>query len=361
MSLSPAAQPLTFSCGLSMKNRFMLAPMTNHQSHADGRLSDDEFRWLTMRARGGFGLTMTCASHVQPVGQGFPGQLGIFSDDLLDGHKRLSAGIRREESLAVIQLHHAGTRSPETLIGQTPICPSADPQTGARAMTHDEVLQLRDDFIAAGIRAKEAGYHGVELHGAHGYIICQFLSPRYNRREDEYGGSPENRARLSFEILRAIRRECGPNFLLGMRISPERYGLQLNETLAFSQKILDAHVIDFLDVSLWDSFKYPEEENHQQQTLLAYITQLQKNDVKLTVAGKISTAKHVRQILDSGIDFVTIGRAGIIHHDYPKKVLSNPNFEPMSTPVTREHLAKEGLGEKFIDYMTRWKGFVSSE
>ncbi len=355
-----AAQPLTFPCGLRMKNRFMLAPMTNHQSHPDGRLSDDEYHWLTMRASGGFGLTMTCASHVQKSGQGFPGQLGIFSDALLDGHKRLAAGIRSADSLAVIQLHHAGTRTPHALIDQVPICPSPDPSTGARGMTHEEVLQLRDDFIAAAVRAKKAGYHGVELHGAHGYIICQFLSPHYNHRDDEYGGTPENRARIAFEILRGIREACGPAFLLGIRMSPERYGLLLTETLSFAQRLLDSALIDFLDVSLWDVFKYPEELEHQNQTLLDHFTQLDRKGIPMTVAGKISTGPQVQHILDSGIDFVTIGRAAIIHHDYPKRILANPNFEPLALPISREHLAKEGLGEKFIDYMTRWKGFVSA-
>ena len=88
----------------------MLAPMTNCQSHPDGSLSDDEFHWLTMRAKGNFGLTMTCAAHVQKLGQGFPGQLGIFCDALIDGHKRLAKTIQSQGSLAVIQLHHAGLR-----------------------------------------------------------------------------------------------------------------------------------------------------------------------------------------------------------------------------------------------------------
>ena len=87
-------EPLTFSRGPAMKNRFMLAPLTNSQSHDDGTLSDDEFHWLVMRAQGGFGLTMTCAAHVQAEGRGFPGQLGIFSDDHLEGLTRLAAAIR---------------------------------------------------------------------------------------------------------------------------------------------------------------------------------------------------------------------------------------------------------------------------
>lgn len=154
-----------------MKNRFMLAPMTNTQSHEDGKLSDEEFNWLIMRAKGGFGLTMTCASHVQFVGKGFPGQLGIYDDSQFEGHQRLAAAIKAHDSLAVIQLHHAGMRSPEDLIGEQPVCPSAIEKYNTRALSLTEVEQLRDDFIAAAVRSKEAGYDGVEVHGAHGYIL----------------------------------------------------------------------------------------------------------------------------------------------------------------------------------------------
>ena len=105
----------------------MLAPLTNTQSHDDGVLSDDEFNWLTMRAKGGFGLTMSCASHVQAVGKGFRGQLGIFGDEHIEGLKRLTDAIKSHESLAVAQLHHAGMRSPEDIIGEQPVCPDIGP------------------------------------------------------------------------------------------------------------------------------------------------------------------------------------------------------------------------------------------
>ncbi|MDG1200515.1 MAG: NADH:flavin oxidoreductase, partial [Porticoccaceae bacterium] len=145
--MSNLFQPLHFKSGTSLKNRFMLAPLTNTQSHSDGRLSDDEYHWLTMRAKGGFGLTMTCAAHVQAVGQGFPGQLGVFGDEHLEGLTRLAQGIKAEDSLAVVQLHHAGMRSPAELIGQPPVCPSDNAETGAVALSTEAVEQLIEDFI----------------------------------------------------------------------------------------------------------------------------------------------------------------------------------------------------------------------
>ena len=352
------ADPLTFACGVVMKNRFMLAPMTNLQSHEDGQLSDDEFHWLTLRAKGNFGLTMTCAAHVQAGGKGFKGQLGIYSDALLDGHVRLARAIKAHGSLAVLQLHHAGMRSPHDLIDGPPVCPSADEKTGSRALTLDEVHRLRDDFIAAAVRCQQAGYDGVEVHGAHGYILCQFLSTETNHRDDEYGGSLENRARIIHEILAGIRDQCGPGFLLGLRLSPESAGVDLVECMRVSQAVIDSGLVDFLDLSLWDSFKQPADVKYGHQSLLQYVTDLDKKDVRLTVAGKISTAAQVQQILDAGIDFVTIGRAGILHHDYPNRVIADPDFEPVPLPVTADYLRAEGLGEDFVTYMGRWKGFV---
>ncbi len=352
---------IQFPCGAKMKNRFMLAPMTNQQSYEDGQLSEEEFHWLTMRAKGQFGLVMTCASHVQAIGKGFPGQLGIFSDLHIDGHKKLVEGIKKEGSLAVIQLHHAGMRSPQKVINDVPVCPSANEKTGARALSLAEVKQLKQDFVSAALRSKNSGYDGVEVHGAHGYILTQFLSKEINHREDEYGGSLENRARLLLEIVDEIRSICGNTFLLGVRLSPEKFGMELEEVKWLCQKLIDDGKIDFLDVSLWDCFKKPEEEKQQSKMLLDHFTELNFQNVLLTVAGKIKSGNDVHKILKEGVDFVTIGRSAILHHDFPIKVQADKNFMPIETPVTKEYLLSEGLGLKFVDYMSRWPGFVVEE
>ncbi|ARV09157.1 NADH:flavin oxidoreductase [Winogradskyella sp. PC-19] len=350
--------PLRFKNGAQMTNRFMLAPMTNTQSHEDGKLSDEEYNWLTMRAKGGFGLTMTCASHVQFIGKGFPGQLGIYDDSQIEGHQRLVKGIKAHDSLAVIQLHHAGMRTPEDLIGEQPVCPSPIEKHNARGLSLDEVYQLRDDFITAAVRAQKSGYDGVEVHGAHGYILTQFLSADINKRDDQYGGNLENRVRLLFEIVDGIRVTCGKDFLLGVRLSPERFGMQLSEVKTVCTQLINDHDIDFLDISLWDVFKQPEETQHQNKSLLQHFADIDYKDVKWTVAGKINTGKDVSDVLDAGVDFVSIGRSAILHHDFPKKVMANPNFEPTETPVNTNYLHKEGLSEKFVTYMKRWPNFV---
>jgi 2,4-dienoyl-CoA reductase-like NADH-dependent reductase (Old Yellow Enzyme family) len=357
--MSSLFDPLPLKRGPALKNRFMLAPLTNLQSHADGRLSDDEFRWLTMRAEGGFALTMTCAASVQKAGQGFAGQLGVYDDRHIEGLARLAQAIRAQGSHAVVQLHHAGMRSPANLTGQQPLCPSDNAETGARAMTLAEVQQTRDDFIAAAKRAERAGFDGVELHGAHGYLLCQFFSPEINRREDQYGGSLENRSRLLFEIIDGVRASCGPDFSLGVRLSPERFGLRLEEIVQVAQRLMREDNIEYLDMSLWDAFKEPEDQALKGRSLMSFFTSLERGNVRLGAAGKITTGEGCRRALEAGLDFVVIGRAAILHHDFPKQIAANPNFTPTPLPVPPDYLRNEGLGEAFVGYMRTWKGFVA--
>jgi 2,4-dienoyl-CoA reductase-like NADH-dependent reductase (Old Yellow Enzyme family) len=351
--------PLALTRGPALKNRFMLAPLTNLQSHADGRLSDDEFRWLEMRARGGFAVVSTCASHVQACGQGFPGQLGIWSDIHLEGLARLATALKAAGATALVQLHHAGIRSPRDLIGTGPVGPSADEATHARALTIDEVHRLRDDFVAAAVRAERAGFDGVELHGAHGYILCAFLSAETNRRTDEYGGSLENRSRIVFEIIEGIRSQCRPDFTLGIRLSPERFGMRLAEARALFERLVAGGRIDFIDLSLWDVFKAPNEPEFAGQPLVDWFTSLPRGDVRVGVAGKILDAATARRCLAHGADFVILGRAAILHHDFPERVRSNPDFAARSLPVPVAHLRQEGLGPAFVGYLQTWKGFVA--
>ena len=352
--------PLTFSHGPAMKNRFMLAPLTNRQSYEDGRISQEEFHWLTMRAQGGFGLTMTCASHVQAIGKGFPGQLGIWSDEHIAGLTRLVGATHSHKSIAISQLHHAGMRSPKEIIGEAAVCPSNDEKTGARALSRSEVKQLIEDFISAAVRAEQSGFDGVELHGAHSYILCQFFSSEINRRDDEYGGDLENRSRILFEIIDGVRSRCGKDFILGVRLSAERFGIKLNDSVQIAQRLMSEDNIDFLDMSLWDVFKEPEEEAHQGRTLMSFFTELDRHNTRLGVAGKIRTPREAEATLAAGADWIMLGRAAMLQHDFPNRYKANPSFRPVEMPVTRKYLESEGISKKFQGYIEgRWPEFFA--
>jgi 2,4-dienoyl-CoA reductase-like NADH-dependent reductase (Old Yellow Enzyme family) len=353
--------PLTFRNGVCARNRVVVAPMTNQQSHADGSLSDDELRWLALRAEGGFGVVETCAAHVALDGQGWEGELGIFDDRLLPGLTRLAGTLRTRGALGIVQIFHGGARSPAKLIGQRPFSASeieGDPAQ-PRAATSDDIARVIVQFRDAAVRAHRAGFEGVELHGAHGYLLNQFLSA-YNRREDAYGGAPfENRARLLREATRAVRAAVPASFVVGVRISPEDFGnskgIDIDESLTLASWLADDG-IDFLHISLWDSFantkKRPEEH------AVPLFRRALPAEIPLLVAGGVWTREQAETLLARGADAVALGRAAIVNPDWPASA-EDPVWQPRRPPLTTEELRERGLSDGFIQYMRRWKGFVS--
>ena len=354
------SDPLPLARGPTWPNRVTLAPLTNWQSHADGTLGDDEYRWLTMRARGGFGMTMTCAAHVQSSGQGFPGQLGAWSDAQLSGLARLADGIHAGGSVSCLQLYHGGRRADSGLTGQPRVAPWDDAETGARALSTAEVEQLVQDFTAAARRAEQAGFQGVELHGAHGYLLAQFLDAAHNLRDDRWGGSFANRSRIVFELIDGIRAATGPQFQLGLRLSPERFDIRMSESLALAQQVMAGGKLDYLDMSLWDCFKPPQDPAYAEQPLIAHFAALPRGNTRLGVAGKIMDAGTAQRCLQAGADFVLIGRAAMLHHDFARRALADPGFRSIERPVSRAHLEAEGLGPAFVHYVaSTWPRFVA--
>ncbi|MGE0384126.1 MAG: NADH:flavin oxidoreductase [Gammaproteobacteria bacterium] len=358
--MTSLSDPLDLGRGPVMANRFMLAPLTNLQSHDDGTLSDDEHRWLTMRAAGGFGATMTCAAYVQQGGKAFPGQLGISSDAHLPGLARLARDIAATGSVSSVQLHHGGERARRELSGEDLVAPWDGGEFGTRAMTTAEVEGSIEAFIAAAVRAEKAGFHGVELHGAHSYLLCEFLNAEKNLRGDRYGGSYENRTRMLREIIDGVRAATGSGFHLGVRLSPERHGMGLAEAMRLAEEIMTGGQVDYLDMSLWNCFKPPVEAEHAGRPLIDWFTGLERGTCRLGVAGKLMSTATAQACLDHGADFVLIGRGAMLHHDYPRRALADAGFQTIALPVTRDYLRAEGLGEAFVQYVTStWKTFVS--
>src|SRR5262249_41520729 len=151
------------------------------------------------------------------------------------------------------------------------------------------VEQLVEDFVAGAQRAERAGFQGVELHGAHGYVLAQFLSPEHNRRSDRYGGSLENRARILFEIIDGVRRSCRPDFQLGVRLSADGDGGRVGERRAGGAEFRRQARIDWLDMSLGDARKPPVEEAYTNRPLRACFPDLPRGKVRRGVGGKIMT------------------------------------------------------------------------
>jgi len=359
MPVSDLFKPLTLLHGPSMRNRFMMAPIVNQLSEYNGTASEFDHVWLDQLAQGGYALIQTGASTVEAGGIAYPRQLGIHSDDHLPGLTRIASKIREGGGLSAVQLHHAGHRA-NPMMGGIPSPASNYSVPGVGAITTHEVERIRDSFIMAAKRAQIAGFDGVALHGAFGWILSEFMSPDLNDRNDKYGGSLENRARLTLEVIEGIRRECRPDFQIGWRLSIERYGHVLDELRAVAAYIFDRELVDYMDLALWDSAQLVLEGPHRGKTMLSLFTELPRKGVRLGVAGKISTARRAGELLDEGCDFVLIGRAGIIQRDFPLQVKADPMYETAKMPVMAEYLRKGGLPERFINYLRGWETIVIS-
>jgi 2,4-dienoyl-CoA reductase-like NADH-dependent reductase (Old Yellow Enzyme family) len=155
----------------------------------------------------------------------------------------------------------------------------------------------------------------VELHGAHGYILTSFLSTA-NDRLDEFGGSFSNRIRSLLQIVSNIRARCGKSFLLGVRLSAERYGLEMTEVVKLSQLLCDSREVDYLDFSLWDTFKHPADTNLSFRSLASHFPGIVRKGVRLGATGKIIGGISAITALELGFDFVFVGRAAVLHHDF---------------------------------------------
>lgn len=357
MSVSSLFEPLTLLHGPEMRNRFMLAPLTNQQSDLNGAATEFDQEWIRQLSQSGYALVHTCATTVEAGGIAFERQLGIHSDAHLPGLTQIATSIRKGGGLSSVQLHHAGHRANPRL-GGVPSPASSRTLPGIAAVTTEEVEHIRDSFIAAAKRAEQAGFDGVAPHGAFGWILSEFMSPLLNDRKDKYGGSLENRARLTIEVIEGIRRACGPDFQIGWRLSIERYGLLLEELREIVSEILHRELIDYLDLALWDSAQIVGTGTFRGKTMLSVFTDIPRGGVRVGTAGKIMSAQRCAELLDEGCDFVLIGRAGILERDFPLRVKADPQHESPKLPVTAGFLREGGLSERFINHLRGWESFV---
>lgn len=300
-------------------------------------------------------MTMTCAAYVSPAGQAWSGQLGVAHDRHVAGLTRLADGLRETGTRSSVQLHHGGRRSDPALHGGDNVAPWDDPTKQTRALSTTEVEQVVEDFVLAAERSEQAGFDGVEVHGAHGYLICQFLDGRHNHRTDGYGGSLERRSRVLFDVLKGIRARTGPDFQLGLRLTPQGAGVVLDEGVAVAEQVMTSGLVDYVDMSLWDVYGTDADGS----LVMDRFTALPRGDAALGVAGKILSATDAAWCLEHGADFVTIGTGAILHHDFPVQAIADAGFISVTPPVTREHLLAESVGPSFVDYLAEgWDDFV---
>ncbi|MFO0624147.1 MAG: NADH:flavin oxidoreductase [Polyangiales bacterium] len=351
--------PLTLRPGVVSRNRVWLAPLTNQQSHADGTLSDLELHFLARRADGGFGLVETCAAYVSQDGKAWPGELGVHDAAMIPGLTRLARRLHDGGALASVQLFHGGLRASQAVSGLTPWSPSAhtdEPDNVSREGTEADIARVIADFAAAARRCADAGFDSVELHGAHGYLLSQFLSTTYNRRTDGWGGDLVGRARLLREVTRAVKA-AAPSLVLAVRLSPEDFGqtrgIDLDESLQVARWLVDDGA-EVLHLSLWraarNTTKRPEA--HPTGLFRAAVGP----SIPLVVAGAIWTHADAEAQLALGADAVALGRAAIANHDWPAKA---DDATLHRAPVDPARLVEEGASPRFVEYLRAFRGFVA--
>lgn len=240
---------------LPLKNRLVMPPMNSRTANTDGTVSQRTIDYYTRRARGGVGLVVVEIVAVDPVYVVSPTQLRLSDDRFIPGLERLARAIKESGARAGVQLHHPGRQAPSSVTGAQPVAPSPIPSRGnqevPRELSVGEIETLVTRFAEAARRAKDAGFDAIELHGAHGYLLCQFLSPYSNRRQDGYGGDTQRRARFPLEVVRGVRSRLGQDFPIIFRLSAEEHvegGLTLEEG-GLIARMLEAAGVNAISVS----------------------------------------------------------------------------------------------------------------
>ncbi|MFZ3047324.1 MAG: NADH:flavin oxidoreductase [Desulfatirhabdiaceae bacterium] len=214
--------------GLTLQNRFVRSATWEGMATLEGGVTPKLTNTMIILAKGGVGLIISGHAYVRKDGQASPWQLGIYSDTQMDGLRWLASAVHESGGKMVIQLTHAGNFSAENLTGQPPVVASAYEglgKTPRKEITSIDIPELVDAYALAAGRAKSAGFDGVQIHSAHGYLLSQFLSPIFNRRKDKYGGSIENRVRIHLEIIQAIRQTVGPSYPILIKMNGQDYAL----------------------------------------------------------------------------------------------------------------------------------------
>ncbi|UHJ62146.1 NADH-dependent flavin oxidoreductase [Vibrio furnissii] len=325
----PLFQPFTFKNGVTLRNRVVMAPMTTWSSNADETISDEELRYYRARAQG-VGLLLTGCSHVQPSGIGFTDEFAAYDDRFIPSLTKLADAAKSGGAVAVLQLFHAGNKAVPDLIPNgelvsasamaAPKGPFNDGKLASRELTEAEIFELIHDFGQATRRAIEAGFDGIELHGAHGFLIQNFLSPLFNQRQDQWGGSLENRMRFPLEVVREVRRVIDEHasrpFLLGYRISPEEPGegaLRIDDALALAETLAQAGDIDYLHTSLYNILAGQSQDDTSGKTTAQRFIEGVADRVPLMAAGEVRTPNQARHVLETGMPLVVVGRSLVMN------------------------------------------------
>lgn len=322
-------KPLTIR-GKTIKNRLVVPPMVTDFCDADGKATEKFLAYHETRAKGGWGLIITEDYAVDPRGRGFSHVAGLWDDGQIESHSELPRRVHKHGATILAQIYHCGRQTNRAVIGGAPVAPTAIACPFGTDVPHEltgaEIKHLIQQYAETAARGQKCGFDGVQIHGAHGYLICEFLSPYSNKRTDEYGGSFINRARFATDIIKAIREKCGDDFIIDMRLSGnERVegGLELEDIKALVPLLEDAG-LDMVHISVGnylsvDDNVAPAEVPH------AWITDWAQEvkkvcNIPVTTVSRINDPFMAENILrQNKADFVAMGRQSLADPDTPEK------------------------------------------
>ena len=352
-------QPYTFeNKNITLKNRVVIPPMTERMSFEDGTVTSDETAYYAQHT-GGVGMFITAVANVNSLGKGFEGELSIADDRFLPGLSDLASSIKKNGTKAIIQIFSAGRMSSTAILrGKQPVSASAIPAIRAdsetpRELSEEEVEQTIKDFGAATKRAIEAGFDGIELHGANTYLLQQFFSPHSNRRNDKWGGSLEKRMKFPLAVIKeatkVIEKYAKKPFLLGYRISPEELeepGITLDDTLQFIDQLKQTK-IDYLHVSQSDVWRTPLRDENSRQIVNEALKKRISNAFPMIVVGNLKTPADAEKASES-FDLVALGHESLWEPKWVQKITNNEE-SAIRYSIAKSDLADLGIKPSFMD------------
>ncbi|KRM86837.1 NADH-dependent flavin oxidoreductase [Lacticaseibacillus thailandensis] len=335
-------EQLKFKSGVTLRNRIVMSPMTTQQSFYNGTVTRDEIQYYANRASG-LGAVITGAANVQDGGKGWPGELSIAHDDMIPELGALARAIQAKGAKAFVQIFHAGRMTNRaTLSGEQTVSASAvaAPRPGAetpRAMTVDEIHATVVAFGEATRRAIQAGFDGVELHGANTYLIQQFFSQHSNRRTDDYGGDRQRRYRFIRELLdsvfAAVDKYADRPFLVGYRVSPEEFetpGIRFDDTLWLLAQLRETR-LDYIHLSQNDYNRVARADDYQDQSILAYVHEALQGKLPLIGVGGVRTRQDVTNVLQNA-EVVAVGQQLLFDPTWAVKLAQDADDAMLSVP-----------------------------
>ncbi|HZK12795.1 MAG TPA: YbaK/EbsC family protein [Atribacterota bacterium] len=320
---------------MELKNRFVRSATWEGLANPDGSCSEKIADMMLELAKGQVGLIITSHAYVSQCGQGSIRQLGIYDDRLISSYKKMVEEVHKEGSKIVLQISHAGARALAQLKDSEPFGPSSlkiKDVMNCREITTSEILKMTEDFKMAAVKAKKAGFDGVQIHAAHGYLLNQFLSPFFNKRKDEYGGSIENRARLILEILQAIRSELGRQFTVLIKLNSDDFieGGFTPEEMVQVAELLEVAGIDAVElsggtslkISNYSSSRVSESDSKEDEAYYGDAAKLYKEkiSVPLILVGGIRSYELAKELVEKElVDYISLCRPLIREPDLIKR------------------------------------------